>query len=131
MWSPHPGRDGDAPFLSHDYSVTSRFFRRQLVVADAFRDLEYFDVEASDVLTVAVHARNGDRLPGRKYEKHMHLNLPDAYYIAALEALLAVARRPVRVVVFSSAVEPPATSPRAAPRKPPRLLDHRRRRSAH
>lgn len=60
-------------------------------------------------LNVAVHVRNGDRLPNRTYAKNTWLNLNGDYYRAAVLAVVnaeagSSSRRPVHVVVFGASV---------------------------
>ncbi|KAJ1453578.1 hypothetical protein M885DRAFT_588569 [Pelagophyceae sp. CCMP2097] len=83
-------RQGRAPLFSHDYSKTASWLREALVNATMLyngtaKQLPLFPRAST---TVAVHVRNGDRLPGRTYEKAMHLNLDDEWYINALKALI-------------------------------------------
>ena len=71
--------------------------------------------------TVALHVRNGDRLPGRRYERHGDLNLDDAYYVGAVAAVRRVLGEavPLHVVAFGSSVALPNE------KHSPELLDAR------
>ena len=70
---------------------------------------------------MALHVRNGDRLPGRRYERHGDLNLDDAYYVGAVAAVRRVLGEavPLHVVAFGSSVALPNE------KHSPELLDAR------
>lgn len=94
-------RHGDAPFLSHDYRATAAWLRARFLAAGAYVPLRHF---SPPTLTVALHVRNGDRLPGRRYAKHARLNLGDAYYLGVVRALQEITAD-IRVVAFGASVQ--------------------------
>ena len=63
-------RHGDAPFLSHDYRETAAWLRQRFLASKA-----YLPLRTLGGISVALHVRNGDRLPGKRYAKHARLNL--------------------------------------------------------
>ena len=91
-------RHGDAPFLSHDYRETAAWLRRVSWHQRAYLPLQHF----SGGISVALHVRNGDRLPGKRYAKHARLNLGDDYYLGVVKALQSISS--VDVVAFGASV---------------------------
>ncbi len=91
-------RHGDAPFLSHDYRETAAWLRQRFLSSKAYLPLQHF----SGGISVALHVRNGDRLPGKRYAKHARLNLGDDYYVGVVKALQSISS--VDVVAFGASV---------------------------
>ena len=97
------------PFVA-GYAFTEDFFRNAWLRGSIARR-DVWPLFRPGYLNVALHVRNGDRLPGRSYERAMLANLPDLWYEAAISsierALLSKTPREniqMHVVAFGSGV---------------------------
>lgn len=97
------------PFVA-GYALTEDFFRNAWLRGSIARR-DVWPLFRPGYLNVALHVRNGDRLPGRSYERAMLANLPDLWYEAAISsierALLSKTPREniqMHVVAFGSGV---------------------------
>jgi len=97
------------PFVA-GYAFTEDFFRNAWLRGSIARR-DVWPLFRPGYLNVALHVRNGDRLPGRAYERAMYANLPDLWYEAAISsierALLSKTPREniqMHVVAFGSGV---------------------------
>jgi hypothetical protein len=56
------------------------------------------------VLSIAVHIRRGDLLPGRQYSNLANRMLPDSWYINIIEAILDTTKQKAMLVILSEGV---------------------------
>ena len=57
-----------------------------------------------DLLSIAVHIRRGDLLPGRQFSNLSKRMLPDAWYISIIETILTATTQKVSLVILSEGV---------------------------
>lgn len=58
----------------------------------------------NDVLSIAVHIRRGDLLPGREYSDLANRMLPDSWYISIIETILNASTKKISLAIISEGV---------------------------
>ena len=82
-----------------EYGCTREWFKRCYLESSVFQEQD------KDALTVALHIRRGDLLPGRQFADLSHRMLPDSWYSLVIEALAKVTQRKLYLTVLSEGVE--------------------------
>jgi hypothetical protein len=86
-------------FGDYEYATTLTWFR------DAYDSARKSDPIAlyyqPQALNIAVHIRRGDLLPGRQFSDLSSRMLPDSWYIAILNQIMAQTKKPLSIHIFS------------------------------
>lgn len=85
-----------------EYGSTRDWFKQCYVDAGASHSLP---ATKENALTVAVHIRRGDLLPGRQFADLAHRMLPDRWYVHVIDALGKACKQHLHVVILSEGVD--------------------------
>lgn len=89
-----------------EYGATRDWFKQCYLEAHAANGLGSADgVVKSAALSVALHIRRGDLLPGRQFADLAHRMLPDSWYLQVIEALHKACQKRLHIVVLSEGVD--------------------------
>ena len=107
-----------------EYGCTRDWFKRCYIDARSLQAPGAKTLRDEAALTVALHVRRGDLLPGRQFADLSDRMLPDSWYVGAVEALARVSQRKLQVVVLSEGIEGKYCSERGVPSSLAALLVH-------
>jgi len=86
-------------FGDYEYASTQVWLRE---IYDKARQVDPIPLcHQSEYLNIAVHIRRGDLLPDRQFSDLSMRMLPDAWYIAILDLILATTHQPLAIHIFS------------------------------